>query len=192
MPETQVDPTTLPPADPPGTGEPPPETDWKAEARKWEQRAKDNKKQLDEAQPKLSEYDKWAEASKTELERKNEEVTRWQTEAERWRSASVGNRIEALASNLFADPTDATAALAAEPSKYLGVDGVMNDDAIRADLEAVLERKPHWRRQDNPSNTSPPSRLPAPNPAQGSGGGKPAQNPADEFAAILQAQISRD
>lgn len=162
------------------------EPDWKAEARKWEQRAKENKSKLDEAAPKLSEYDRLVQASKSDLERASEEATRWQSEAQKWRTSSVSSRIQALASNDFADPSDATAALNVDPDKYLGVDGSINDDAIRQDLAGVLEKKPHWRKTE-PGSAGP--RVPAPNQAQGSSNGKTAASPADEFAAIIQGQM---
>jgi len=188
MPDTPAtppttDPAIQPPAAPPAQ-DPPAETDWKAEARKWETRAKENKTKLDEAGPKLSEYDRLVEASKTDLERKAEEVTRWQTDAEKWRTAAVSARIEALAAPDFADPSDAATALA--DAGFLDAGGQINEAAIKTELTALLERKPHWRR--NESNPAP--RAPAPNYAQGSGvDGKAAANPAAEFAAILQAQL---
>lgn len=142
---------------------------------------------LDEvAQQKLAEYERLEQASKTELERATEELNRWQSEAEKWRTTSVGSRIEALAAPEFADPSDAASAL--DPSKYLDSGGQIDEAAIRKDLAALLEKKPHWRRQsDTPSGP----RLPAPNPSQGSGAnGRPTSNPANEFASILQAQLN--
>jgi hypothetical protein len=138
----------------------------------------------DDAQRRLTEFARLEQASKTELERKTEEVTRWQTEAEKWRKASVGSRIEALAAPDFADPSDAAHAL--DPAKYLGADGLINDEQIRADLADVLNRKPHYRR----STEAPGPRVPAPNPAQGAGGTRTAADPAAEFASILQGQLA--
>ncbi len=167
------------------------EVDWKAAARKWEREATKAAKyraaaeEFEAAKPKLAEYDKLVEASKTDLERKAEEVTRWQTDAEKWRTAAVSARIEALAAPDFADPSDAATALA-DPGKYLDAGGQINEAAIKTELTALLERKPHWRR--NESNPAP--RAPAPNYAQGSGvDGKAAANPAAEFAAILHSQL---
>ncbi len=161
-------------------------TDWEAEARKWERRSKDNLAKLKDAEPKLSEYERIVESQKTDQQRQAEELARWQSEAEKWRTASVGHRIEALAGPDFADPSDAATALA-DPSKYLDAGGQINEEAIRADLAAVLERKPHWRRQEG----TPAARVPAPNLNQGSGvNGRAAANPADELAAILQSQMN--
>lgn len=138
---------------------------------------------LKEAEPKITEYDKLVQAGKTELERATEELTRWQSEAERWRSTSVTSRVEALAAGTFVDPSDAVAAV--DPSKYIDAGGQIDDSAIKADLEAVLQRKPHWRRQEG----TPAPRVPAPNRAQGSSGGPAAADPAAEFAAILQGRL---
>jgi hypothetical protein len=159
------------------------ETDWKSEARKWEQRAKDNASKLKDAEPIVSQWRQLEEASKTELQRVQEEATRWQTEASTWRTTAVSSRVETLASSDFADPSDAVTGLG-DPAKYLDAGGQIQEEAIRADLAALLERKPHWRKADQ-APAGP--RVPAPNPAQGSGvNGKAAANPATEFAALLQ------
>lgn len=138
----------------------------------------------DDARRKLSEYERLEEASKTELERKTEELTRWQTEAERWRAASVSSTIQALAATDFADPTDAVNAL--DPAKYLNAGGEVDQEAIKRDLAALLEKKPHYRRNSEP--VSP--RVPAPNPLQGAPAGKPG-DPAAEFGALLSRQLAR-
>lgn len=59
--DPKPDPAKDPEKDPPAN-DPKPETDWKAEARKWEQRAKDNT----EAAKKLADLE---EANKTELQK---------------------------------------------------------------------------------------------------------------------------
>lgn len=137
----------------------------------------------DEQQRQLDEYNRLVAASRTELEQKTEEVTRWQTEAQRWRATSVSNRIEALAGQDFADPSDAAAALP-DPSKYIDAGGVIDEAAIKADLASVLDKKPHWRRQEPASGP----RAPFPNPAQGVGG---THTPSKEaaFASLLQGQL---
>lgn len=178
MPENDDTPVTEPET-------PAQETDWKAEARKWEQRAKENKAKLDETEPIVSQWRQLEEASKTELERKTEELNRWQSEAQTWRSTAVGSRIQALAASEFADPTDAVSSL--DASKYIDAGGQIDDQAIQSDLAALLERKPHWRRPEAGSGPAP--RVPAPNPAQGSGGGRPVVDPAAEFGAIVQSQL---
>lgn len=162
------------------------EPDWKTEARKWEQRAKENKRALDDAAPKLSEYDRLVEASKSDLERANEAAQRWQTEAEQWRKTSVSSRIQALASTDFADPADAVMGLSA--NNYLDAGGVINDDAIKRDLADMLAKKPHYRRATEAADPPKP-RVPAPNQHQGSGGGTPALDARQQFAQILQSTL---
>lgn len=137
----------------------------------------------DDDRRKLAEYQRLEEASKTELERKTEEVTRWQTEAETWRKEAVGSKIQALAATDFADPDDAVKAL--DPSKYLGAGGEVDTAAIKADLAALLDAKPHYRRAQEQT-----PRLPAPNPAQGSGAnGSGSADPAQQFAAIIGGKL---
>lgn len=159
-------------------------TDWEAEAKKWEKRSKDNFAKLKEAQPKLAELDQIKAANQTEAEKLTSELTRWQTEAETWRGQAVGSRIQAIASDLFADPSDAVEALSS--SNYLDAGGQINEDAIKADLAGLLERKPHWAKSSGGPATP---RPPAPNLHQGSGGGTPVSSPGAEFAAILQSQL---
>jgi hypothetical protein len=169
----------------PGAQETPAETDWQAEARKWERRAKESNTKLKEAEPIVTQWRALEEASKTELERKTEELTRWQSEAEKWRTNSIASRVERIAVDDFADPSDALSAI--DPSKYLGAGGDIDEAAIRTDLASVLDRKPHWRK-----TAAAPSgpRVPAPNPAQGSGvNGNAAADPASALAAIIQGQL---
>lgn len=75
--------------DPQGTVE----TDWKAEARKWEQRAKDNKKNLDDLQKTLESFEAGQKTSEEKeqkateaLEAAKAEIKRLQAEAERDRT----------------------------------------------------------------------------------------------------------
>jgi hypothetical protein len=159
--------------------------DWEAEAKKWEKRSKDNFAKLKDAEPKLAEYEQLKQQNMTEQQRQAEELSRWQAEAEKWRASSVSSRIEALAAPEFAFPADAVAKL--DAAKYLGVDGVVDEAAIRADLAALLEERPNWRRSDA---APPAARPPAPNPAQGTGG-TAATDPSSSFASIVQALAKR-
>lgn len=142
----------------------------------------------DEQEQQLAEYEKLRQQNLTDQQRQAEELSRWQTEAETWRQNAIGSRIEALAAVDFADPSDAVTALADKVPQFLTAGGQIREDAIKAELAAVLERKPHWRRQDGA--TPPVPRVPAPNPGQGSGGGTPAADPAAAFAAVLQGQLN--
>lgn len=138
----------------------------------------------DDAAAKLAQFEKLEQDSKTELQRKTEELTRWQTDAEKWRTTAVGARIEALAGQDFADPSDAASAL--NPADYLDAGGVIDETRIKADLAAVLDKKPHWRRAGVQS-----PRVPAPNSAQGTSSNGPAVvGPADAFAAIFKQKLA--
>lgn len=138
----------------------------------------------DAAKTRLAEYDRLVEASKSELDRAKEAETRWQAEAEKWRTTSVASQIQALAATDFADPDDAVKAL--DPAKYLDAGGQIDQQAIKTDLVALLEAKPHYRRQQ--ADAGP--RLPQPNGAQGSSAnGASGADPAQQFAAILQGKV---
>lgn len=135
----------------------------------------------DDHKAALAELEKIRQANTTDLEKAQAETTRWQTDAETWRKAAVGSKIQALAAESFADPTDAIAALA--DKNFLDAGGQIDENAIRTELAGVLQAKPHWAK---PADAT--ARPPAPNPAQGAGG--PATtNPAAEFGAILQQAL---
>lgn len=137
----------------------------------------------DEMKSQLDEYQRINDAAKSDLERAREEATRWQSDADSWRKAAVGSKIQALAAADFADPSDALTALADE--NFLDAGGLIDENAIKAKLNAVLQAKPHWRK---PVDATP--RPPAPNPAQGSSAGGPAKgDPAAEFGAFLQGAM---
>lgn len=163
----------------PTTPAPETETDWKAEARKWEQRAKDNKTKLDEAAPKLTEYDRLVAASKTDLERAQDAATTAAAQVQAANQRAVKAEVKALAAPDFADAEDAAAFLAT--GTYLTADGDVDTARIRTDLADLLARKPHLAK---PQGT----RVPAPNPAQGSS----ASGAPDLEAQIAQAQKSGD
>jgi len=82
---------------------------------------------------------------------------------------AVTAEVKAAASG-FADPDDAAAFL--DLSKYATSDGDVDTEAVRTDLAALLVRKPHLGK-------TPGSRLPAPNPAQGSSGNGSAYDADD-------------
>lgn len=155
--------STEPPPAP--TPAPPPaqEPDWKAEARKWETRAKENKAKLDAAAPKLGEYDKLIEAQKSDLEKAQEAA---KVSADRERAANeraVKAQIQRLAADKFVDPDVPFAFI--QTDKYISEQGV-DETAIAADLDELLKQRPNLARPAG-------SRPPAPNPAQGSSANGP-------------------
>lgn len=137
-----------------------------------------------EQKARLAEYEKHKKETQTELEKAQGDATRWQTETETWRSAAVAATVKALAGADFADPDDAVRNL--DPSKYLDAGGTIDERQIKADLEKLLEKKPHYKRDGEPQGP----RAPKPNLSQGSGvNGRSAPDPAQEFAAIMQGQL---
>lgn len=124
------------------------------------------------------------EAKKSEVERLAEQVAAAQQQVTAARQAAVQSEVRALAAPTFADPADAAAFLG---DAYVGDDGSVDSDRIRADLADLLERKPHLARpQDGP-------RRPAPDPTQGSSGNgaRTASDPGAQFAAFMKGALGR-
>lgn len=137
----------------------------------------------DDARQKLSKYDEIVKANQTDLEKAQGEVSRWQTEAEKWRGSAVASTVRALAATDFADPDDAVRNV--EPGKYIDAGGAIDEKAIKADLDALLAAKPHYRRATDDGSP----RAPKPNPAQGGTNGTPT-DPAQLFAGVMQQALS--
>lgn len=100
------------------------------------------KRQIKDAEPKVAEYDRLAEASKTELERAQESTAKANERVAKLIERTVQAEIKAAATG-FADPSDAVAFLIKDASKYAGDDGEIDVKAIAADVKALLESKPH-------------------------------------------------
>jgi hypothetical protein len=147
-------------------------------------RTKAQFKDYGDLKTKADKFDLLDAQTKTDAQRAAEETARWQTEAERWRTTAVAAKVQALAATDFADPDDAVRGL--DPAKYLDAGGVIDEAAIKADLAALLDAKPHYRRAEGVA----PPRVPAPNAAQGaSATGRTTPDPAQEFAAIVRGQL---
>lgn len=132
----------------------------------------------DEQRQKIEEFDRLAEASKSELERAQEAAQTNAARAQALLDRTIKAEVKALASQGFADPEDASAFL--DLSKYANGDGDVDSEAIKADLAALLQRKPHLGK-------SPEHRTPAPNPAQGSSGSG-ASGPVQRSAEWVKQQ----
>lgn len=117
------------------------------------------------------------DAKKSEAERLTEQLAGERDRAAKALHTAVSSKVEALAAKAFADPEDAAGAL--DLTSYVDADGAIDADAIRRDLDALLERKPHWAK---PADTGP--RRPAPDRTQGSSGNgqRTPSDPATEFA----------
>lgn len=157
---------------------------FEAELRKKNSEAANLRKRLKEQEPLLAELQRIKDAEKTESERLNDQLTAAQEQITKTRQRLVRTQVQALAMTGFADPEDAVGAL--DLDSYIDSDGDIDEAAIKADLDALLERKPHWAKtqpQEGP-------RRPAPDRTQASGANKKqAPNPRDEFAGWLSTQL---
>lgn len=161
-----------------------------AKIRKANSEAANLRKRLKELEPKAAELQRIKDAEKTESERLNDQLQRANDQIAKTRQKLAKARVQALAGTsaddrpAFTDPEDAVGAL--DLDSYISEDGDIDEDAIEADLQALLERKPHWAKsqpQEGP-------RRPAPDRTQASGANKKqAPNPSDEFAGWLSSRL---
>lgn len=167
-----------------GSGESFDRKKFEAELRKKNSEAANLRKRLKELEPAAVELQRIKDAEKTESERLNEQLERAREQVTTTRQRLVRTQVQALAMTGFADPEDAVGALNLD--SYIDSDGDIDEAAIKADLDALLERKPHWAKsqpQEGP-------RRPAPDRTQASGANKKqAPNPRDEFAGWLSSRL---
>jgi hypothetical protein len=158
---------------------------FEAELRKKNSEAANLRKRLKELEPAAAELQRIKDAEKTESERLNEQLQRAQEQVAKTRQRLVRTQVQALAMSSFADPEDAVGAL--DLDSYIDSDGDIDEAAIKADLDALLERKPHWAKTAQPQEGP---RRPAPDRTQASGANKKqAPNPRDEFAGWLSSRL---
>ncbi|CAL9665571.1 hypothetical protein SUDANB1_07193 [Streptomyces sp. enrichment culture] len=157
---------------------------FEAELRKKNSEAKNLRERLKKAEPLLAELQRIKDADKSESERLADQLAATQAQVTATRQRLVHTQVQALAMTGFADPEDAVGAL--DLDSYIDSEGDIDEAAIKADLEALLERKPHWAKtqpQEGP-------RRPAPDRTQASGANKKqAPNPRDEFAGWLSSKL---
>jgi len=155
-----------------------------AKIRKANSEAANLRKRLKELEPAAAELQRIKDSEKTESERLNDQLTRANDLVTKTRQKLVRSQVQALAMTGFADPEDAVGAL--DLDSYLDDSGDIDEAAIRSDLDALLERKPHWAKtqpQEGP-------RRPAPDRTQASGANKSRPpTPGDEFAGWLKPQL---
>jgi len=159
---------------------------FEAELRKKNSEAANLRKRLKELEPAAQELQRIKDAEKSESERLNDQLTRATEQVTKTRQRLVKAQVQALAMTGFADPEDAVGAL--DLDSYIDSDGDIDEAAIKADLDALLERKPHWAKpqpQEGP-------RRPAPDRTQASGANKQRSlDPADVFAGWLKPQLKQ-
>ena len=163
-----------------------------AKIRKANSEAANLRKRLKELEPKAAELQRIKDAEKSESERLNDQLQRANEQIAATRGRLVKARVQALAGAAledraaFADPEDAVGALNLD--SYISDDGDIDEAAIESDLQALLERKPHWAKaqpQEGP-------RRPAPDRTQSSGANRPRPtDPADVFAGWLKPQLKQ-
>lgn len=157
---------------------------FEAELRKKNSEAANLRKRLKEQEPLLAELQQRKDAEKSDTDRLSDQLTQAQEQVAKTRLRLVRTQVQALAMTGFADPEDAVGAL--ELDSYIDSDGDIDEAAIKADLDALLERKPHWAKpqpQEGP-------RRPAPDRTQASGANKTRTlDPAEEFAGFLKERL---
>lgn len=161
-----------------------------AKIRKANSEAANLRKRLKEQEPQLAELQRIKDSEKSESERLNDQLTAAKEQIAATRKRLVTARVQAIAGAsvedraAFADPEDAVGAL--DLGSYIDSDGDIDEAAIEADLQALLERKPHWARVQPPEGP----RRPAPDRTQASGANKQRSlTPADEFAGWMKSQL---
>ncbi|MFH9574186.1 hypothetical protein ACH4MG_27060 [Streptomyces sp. NPDC017454] len=164
---------------------------FEAELRKKNSEAANLRKRLKELEPLAQKAKEFEDAQKSETERLNDQLTRANEQIAATRKSLVEARVQALAGAqageraAFTDPEDAVGSL--DLTSYIDESGSIDETAIEADLQALLERKPHWAKtqpQEGP-------RRPAPDRTQASGANKKqAPNPRDEFAGWLSSKLT--
>ncbi|MGW6703605.1 hypothetical protein ACWGDE_01745 [Streptomyces sp. NPDC054956] len=154
----------------------------KAEKAEAKRVAAAEKKRADDLAKKVAEFE---DRDKTELDKATEKAQKSAEREARAIRRAVTAEVKAAAAD-FADPDDAAAFL--DLSGYSSDDGEIDTDAIAADLAALLEKKPHLRRQE-----ATPPKAPAPKPDPGQGP-RPNDPPADFRTASrdeLQAELAK-
>lgn len=162
-----------------------------AKIRKANSEAQNLRKRLKELEPQAAELQRIKDSEKTESERLNDQLERANAQIAATRKRLVTARVQAIAGAsvedraAFADAEDAVGAL--DLDSYIDSDGDIDEAAIEADLQALLERKPHWAKsqpQEGP-------RRPAPDRTQASGANRTkAPSPEDVFAGWLTTRLN--
>lgn len=162
----------------------------KADRAKARQGEAAQKKRADDLARKVAEFE---DAQKTETERL---AAKAEASAKREAAAiarAVKAEVKSLASDAFADPSDASVFL--DLSRYTDDSGEIDTDAIQSDLEDLLESKPHLRKPAPaaPSNpAAPPKPKPKPDPGQGSRTPPPPVDYRTASKEELAAALSSD
>ncbi|MEE1813554.1 hypothetical protein PUR59_00615 [Streptomyces sp. SP18ES09] len=155
------------------------------EIEKLRREAAGHRTKVRELEPLAAKAKELEDAQKSEAERLTEQLTVERERALKATQTAVAAKVEALAAKTFADPEDAAGAL--NLADYVDDSGVIDTARINTDLAALLERKPHWARQDDGP------RRPAPDRTQGSSGNgnRTSSDPGEVFAGLMNQALSR-
>ncbi|WP_330172955.1 hypothetical protein OG875_04750 [Streptomyces sp. NBC_01498] len=161
-----------------------------AKIRKANSEAQNLRKRLKELEPAAAELQRIKDADKSESERLNDQLEVAKSQIAKTRQRLIRSQVQALAGvasgdrPAFADPVDAFGEL--DLDSYIDGDGDIDEAAIEVDLQALLERKPHWAKTQPPEGP----RRPAPDRTQASGANKTRPlKPEDEFSGWLSSQL---
>ena len=127
---------------------------------------------------------------KSELEKATAKAERLAGQAAKATARAVTGEIKVHAVTQFADPTDAVDVLMRDPSKYVDEAGEIDTDLIQSDLTDLLERKPHWARQPEPTPEAEPAAKPRPRPDPGQGARPSA--PAPDFRTASKDEVAAE
>lgn len=171
-------PGPTPPA-PPAPAAPPEPVDLAAEVEKWKALSRQNEQRAKENSAAATRLQEIEDAAKTETQRLTDQLQAEKDRATAATRLATSASVQALAAATFEDPEDAVGAR--DWSTYVK-DGVIDTEAIKTELAAILTAKAHWARATGP-------RLPRPDPSQGP---RPGGQPGDLAAQIAEAQAKGD
>lgn len=144
------------------------------EVSKARSEAKNLRDRLKEAEPKVAEYDRLAQASQSDVERATERASAAEARAAAASQRVARAEVKAALAGLVDDPESIIEDL--NLARFVSDDGEVNDDAIaslKSKYAAFGSR-----------------RAPRPDPSQASGGnGQTTASPAQEFASLIQAGL---
>lgn len=132
----------------------------KAEKAEAKREAAEARKRAAAAEKRVAEYE---DRDKSDLDKATDRADKATARAEAATKRAVLAEVKAQAADLFEDRDDARVNLADKLGSYIGDDGEIDEDAIAADLAAVLEKKPHLRKKA----AEPEKKGPKPDPGQG-------------------------
>lgn len=153
----------------------------KAEKAAAKREAAEQKKAREAAERRIQEFE---DRDKTELDKATSRAEKLAEQVKQATARAVKAEVKALASENFADPTDAD--LLGDLSRYVSDDGAVDTDSIEADLADLLDRKPHLRKAA--ADIDPKKKTPRPDPSQGP---RPPTPPAD-FRTADRAEVDAE